>query len=170
MEKLIDEIHEMLKKINIKKKTKDNNRRGFAVGHRAMTMGFVKKRFLQKVELSSPSLKYPELYEKIIHLGILMNFEFTSVHVNHNVVCPKHYDDRNVGVSLIISFGDYTGCDLYIAGDKVNTYRTPVIFDGSKLEHWNSDDLVGNRYSLVYYNIKIPKTTQTDTHQNDETF
>jgi len=163
MEKLIDEIHEMLKKITIKKKTKDNNRRGFAVGHRAMTMGFVKKRFLQKVELSSNSLKYPELYEKIIHLGILMNFEFTSIHVNHNVISPKHYDDRNVGVSLIISFGDYSGADLYVEGVKQDTYRKPVIFDGSKLLHWNSDDLVGNRYSLVYYSIKIPEAVKEDS-------
>jgi hypothetical protein len=29
----------------------------------------------------------------------------------------------------------------------------PLIFNGSKLEHYTTDDLVGNKYSLVFYNI-----------------
>jgi hypothetical protein len=174
MNQLIDEIEAMLKTINIPKKNKDNNRRKFPAFCRAMTLGYVKKRYINTVELSTPTLKYPKLYEKLVHLGILCNFEFTSIHINHNVVCPKHKDSRNMGVSLIISFGDYTGCDLYVEGVKQDTFRKPVIFDGSKLEHWNTADLVGNRYSLVYYNIKIPdavkETTQDNIHQTDETF
>jgi hypothetical protein len=162
MELLIDEIEALLKTIVIPKKNKDNNRRNFPAHCRAMTLGFVKKRYLNTVELSTPSKKYPKLYEKLVHLGILLNFPFTSIHINHNVVAPKHKDSRNMGESLIISFGDYTGCDLYVEGEKVDTYRKPVIFNGSKLEHWNSDDLVGNRYSLIFYKIKIPETTQTD--------
>ena len=35
-----------------------------------------------------------------------------------------------------------------------DAYYTPIIFDGYKLEHFNTDDLVGNKYSLVFFKIK----------------
>jgi hypothetical protein len=67
------------------------------------------------------------------------------------VVCPKHYDSKNVGESMLVSFGDYTGCNIVIEGIVYDAKHTPVIFNGSKREHWNTDNLTGNKYSLVFY-------------------
>ena len=54
-------------------------------------------------------------------------------------------------MSILLSFGDYTGCNIVINGDKYDANRQPIMFNGSLLEHYNSDDLVGNKYSLVFF-------------------
>ena len=46
------------------------------------------------------SIKYPEIYEKLVEIGkfnSLRDFVFTSIHVNHNVICPPHKDENNKG-------------------------------------------------------------------------
>ena len=78
---------------------------------------------------------------------------FSSIHLNNNVVCPKHKDNRNVGNSLLVSFGDYTGCNIVIGDVIYDAKYTPLIFNGAEIEHYNTNDLEGNKYSLVYYNI-----------------
>ena len=37
---------------------------------------------------------------------------------------------------------------------KYDTHYQPLIFNGSEMEHYNTDDLVGDKYSLVFYYIK----------------
>ena len=71
--------------------------------------------------------------------------------MNHNIVCPLHKDRKNIGKSLIVSFGDYTGCKLVVDGSEIDTDCRPVLFNGSELEHWNTNDLMGNKYSLVFF-------------------
>ena len=78
-------------------------------------------------------------------------FEFKTIQVNHNLVCPKHYDSNNVGESILISFGDYQGCNIVVNGVVYDAKYTPVRFNGALLEHWNTDDLIGNKYSLVFF-------------------
>jgi len=145
-------IEELLKGITIPRKTTTNNRRGFALGHRAMTLGETRGRFNGKIGLSYYSNKYPELWNEVQRLGdIIVPFPWKSCHLNHNVICPKHKDTNNQTQSCIISFGDYTGADLIIEDIKQQTYFTPLIFNGAEKEHWNTDDLVGNKYSLVFF-------------------
>jgi hypothetical protein len=72
------------------------------------------------------------------------------VHVNHNVKCPPHYDSKNVGNSVLISFGDYSGGEIIIDGQEFNAYHQPIMFNGSSLLHYNKEHQ-GNKYSLVYY-------------------
>ena len=85
-------------------------------------------------------------------------FFFNAIHINRNVTCPRHLDKKNMGESLLVSFGDYTGSDIVIEGpNKTRTLSTkymPVRFDGTKFWHYNTPDLQGTKYSIVYYTKK----------------
>ena len=145
-------LYSMLEQISIPFLHITKNRRGFKL-HRAITLGLTKARFKRIVGLSYQSKKYPQLYDEVVRIGNLLNFEFTSIHCNHNVICPKHKDNNNKGNSLLLSFGEYTGGNIMIEDKKYDANCNAIIFNGSLLEHWNTDDLVGNKYSLVYYNF-----------------
>jgi hypothetical protein len=56
---------------------------------------------------------------------------------------------------MLVSFGDYTGCKIIIDNIEYDANCNPVIFDGSKIEHWNTDDLEGTKYSLVFFNGEL---------------
>jgi hypothetical protein len=56
---------------------------------------------------------------------------------------------------MLVSFGEYSGCNIVVEGAKLNADCQPIIFNGADLEHWNTDDLVGTKYSLVYYNAGL---------------
>lgn len=146
-------IETMLNKINIPLTSKTNNRRGFK-SHRNATFGLVKERYSGKINNSRFTRLYPHIYEELLRLGDLYcPFIFTSIHINKNVVCPPHKDAKNVGKSMIVSVGEYEGCNLVIEGKKYDTKYNPLVFDGAKYEHYNTDDLIGTKYSLIYYNI-----------------
>jgi len=152
----INIIHDMLESISIPIKSGISSRRGFNY-HRAFAFGIIKQRFGRKVTNSRFDSLYPELYKELKHLANRYG-NFTSIYVNHNVVCPKHIDTLNIGESVIVSFGDYTNCNLCIningTTHTVDTNLQPVQFDASKYEHWNTTDLTGNKYSIVFYNSK----------------
>lgn len=151
-------LYEMLQNINIRKKGEKSNRRGFPLGHRSATFGYTRARYGTRkngklYDLSTYSLKYPEVYQELLRIGnLICPFEFNSIHVNENVTCPPHKDSNNVGESLLISFGDYTGSNIVVEDDEYNTNCKPIIFNGSNLLHYNTNDLKGNKYSLVYFN------------------
>jgi hypothetical protein len=148
-------LYGMLESIYITKRGIQSNRRGFPIGHRSVTFGYVKGRYNGIYDLSNYTKKYPDIYDELLRIGnIYCPFKFTSIHINKNVVCPKHYDSKNVGNSMLLSFGDYTGCEIVINGKKYNADCNPVIFNGAMLEHYNTDDLIGTKYSLVYFSSK----------------
>lgn len=122
--------------------------------HRAMTLGICRARTTHKLGLSYMSKKYPELYKRIVEFGkTFVPFEFTTIHINHNVVCPRHLDPNNIGQSCIVALGDYTGCDLVI--ENVGTYDIkckPLVFNGAKAYHYNTPLIDGDKYSLVFFN------------------
>jgi len=135
----------------------DTNRVGFGK-HRNACFGLVKSRQTKKVGLSAYSRAYPEIWQELKRVGsIFPNFTFTSVHLNKNVVCGKHRDKGNVGNSIIVSFGDYTGGDLYAEDGEhgeANLYNTncrAVLFNGKAIPHWTTDITSGTKYSLVFY-------------------
>lgn len=147
-------VYSMLEAITIRMLTEKGrtSRRGFGT-HRAVTFGVVRTRSGTDVALSQASRKFPDIYEALFALGdeLAPDFDFTSVHVNRNVVCPPHKDGKNVGPSMLVSFGPYTGCEVVVEGTRYDTRHAPHIFDGSALEHWNEPTLRGTKYSLVYY-------------------
>ncbi len=148
-------LYDMLESINI--------RRSFP-RHRSITFGMIRQRITGRIQLSKPSEKYPHILFELCavadKLGISDRFD--AILINKNVCSPKHKDSKNRGVSTIVSFGDYEGSDLVIENLHFSTKYRPVSFEANLLEYWNSDDLVGNKYSLVFYkNGETHRTTHS---------
>jgi hypothetical protein len=130
------------------------NRCGFP-HFRAMTFGLTKYRSNRFISCAKANDKYPELFAELFRLGDkYCPIPFTSVYVNNNVICPKHKDRNNNGKSCIVSVGNYTGANLVIEDVVYDAHYRPIVFDGQQLDHWNTDNLIGEKYSLVFFNIK----------------
>ena len=69
-------------------------------------------------------------------------------------------------VSLFLLVGDYTGSNLVVNGIPYNTYCRPIRFNGCNLVHYNTPDLVGNKYSIIYYVCSLRKN-KTDQFVDD---
>ena len=104
--------------------------------------------------------KYTKKYPQIMPLFEIFikshhpEFKFTSVYVNRNTVCKQHLDSRNVGESLLVGFGDYTGGETFLLSTeelKFDISKKSLIFNGSKIPH-GSEPFIGTRYSLVFFN------------------
>jgi len=154
-ESLFTELFNLLQKSAVAFRDKRSSRLGFGK-HRCEQYGYVRARFTGIVGLSRPSKTKFEIYEAIIKIGeTICPFKFNTIQLNNNTVCPPHYDSANVGSSMLISFGDYTGCNIVIEGTIYDAKYTPIIFNGSEREHWNTNDLEGNKYSLVFFNNNL---------------
>lgn len=130
----------------------NNNRKGFH-DHRRATFGFLTVRIGRKYQLSAYSKKHPELYQMLINIGNqICPHPFSSIHVVKNLTCAPHRDKNNFGISTIMAIGSYTGGCLNIEGlGSFDTFENPVTFNGATHLHWNTDDLVGTKYSLIYF-------------------
>jgi hypothetical protein len=126
---------------------------------RVAQRGTPAEEFGKMVQLSGDSHTKPEVFAEIIRIGELVcppSFSFNTVTLNHNTLSPRHQDANNQGESVLVSFGEYTGSHICIEHSEnnvvtINTRHQPVMFDGSTLFHWNSDDREGDKYSLVFY-------------------
>ena len=117
-------LYSMLENISLPKKNKSTNRRGFPIGQRSVTFGFTRGRYNGKYELSYYSKKYQEIYNELLRIGrIYCPLKFSTIHINKNVVCPPHKDSKNAGKSMLLSFGDYTGCNIVINQPKRSAAR-----------------------------------------------
>jgi len=151
---LFDNLFELLEKTTLKKRcTKNNNnRRGF-VDHRGALYGKVKPRYRTGSKLSKDSRDHPEVYSEIFRLGkIICPIPFTTVQLNKDLVCAPHKDSQNIGESCLVSFGTYTGGNIVIEGEIMDARHNAIVFNGSKLLHWNMPILSGTKYSLVFFN------------------
>jgi len=134
------------------------------------TMGFV----LGKVRNRGSGLKYDnriirdsrrtneEKYAKIHSAAKALikkekpNFKYNSIQFNKNARTARHTDGNNVGVSAMITLGDFTGGNLLIFDENeknpksVKTKNKWVIFNGSQYPH-ETEPFKGTRYSIVYY-------------------
>lgn len=153
-ESLFTELLDLLKKHSVKLRDGRASRLGFGK-HRSEQYGLVRGRFSGIIGPSEKSIKFPKIYNEIVKIGKeICPFEFKSIQLNNNTVCPPHHDSANLGSSMLISFGEYTGCNIVIDGVMYDAKYRPIIFNGSEREHWNTNDLQGNKYSLVFYTIK----------------
>jgi hypothetical protein len=101
---------------------------------------------------------YPDLYRALLIFGMKIvpdYIPFTAIQVNHNYKTKKHIDGNNIGLSLAVSFGDFTGGELVIGTNAYQTKEHPVIFNGALTEHFNKP-IKGDRYSLVFF-VNAPK-------------
>jgi hypothetical protein len=149
----IKELYEELEKINIPLLSTKMGRAKTFGNHRSVTFGYTKYRVGKEIKLSNYTKKYPKLYEMLLELGKKIGFEFNSIHINHNVVCPPHKDKNNIGLSCIVSIGDYIGGELIIGSNMYDTYLSPLVFDGANNTHYN-EPIYGNKYSIVFFTIQ----------------
>jgi len=128
-----------------------NNRKNFPE-YNGEVFGYITQRKTGIYCLSANSISQPILYNELLRLGkLICPFEFKTIQLNKNLVCPSHTDSNNIGYSMLVSFGDYTGGEIIIDGDEYNAYCNPIVFNGSLLEHWNKPISSGIKYSLVYF-------------------
>lgn len=127
------------------------------------TFGIVKERLNtpngKSYSLSAYSKKHPGIHDAIFEFGKnYCPFIFNSVYVIKNAKTPRHKDGNNVGLSMLVSFGDYTGGHINIStGQHQPTFThdanlQPIVFDACKYEHWN-EAFIGDKYSMVFYNL-----------------
>ena len=161
-------LYNMLDEISVPIKTNTSGRRGFGV-HRSCTFGMTKARYSGEIGLSYNSKKHPEIYNELLRIGRLIcgdtpptptssGIGFNAIQLNKDVVCPRHIDSNNVGESVLVSFGEYSGCNIVVEINDISHILDadcqPIRFDGSKHYHYNTDDLVGTKYSLVFFKIQ----------------
>lgn len=149
-------LREMLSKIKIPKMGK-NNRKGFSESRYAC-FGIIRARKSVIIGLSRMTRKYPKIWDEIQRIGTLLKgrdgtqFKYTSVHLNENVECPPHHDKGNIGDSILVGFGDYTGGMLCTEfGHMLDINCKPVCFNGSQILHWNTPIEKKGKYSLIFY-------------------
>lgn len=149
----IELLYRVLSRITVPKVSGQSGRAKSFGTHRGMVLGYVRTRIHNKYQLSRASRKYPDIYQEVKRIGdLICPFPYDAIQLNHNVVCTPHKDKHNVGESVILSFGRYTGGELHIEGHgEFNTNCKPLLFDGGKLTHWNNP-IIGDKYSLVFYN------------------
>lgn len=149
IDKVLDIYYE-LEQIHIK--TKNNRSKYIGANQRSHYLGIVPYG-RNKGELSRFVRDYPHIYQMLKNLSVELMFPCNSFMLNKNVVCKPHKDGKNKGESLLVSFGDYTGGMLFVDGVEYDTYLNPIIFNGSKLEHYNTPITSGTKYSIVMFDM-----------------
>ena len=118
--------------------------------------GFGQVRFRGYKELAA-NKRYPDTLKALIEYGNLVvpqGFRYNFIQVNRGVKAKKHIDKKNVGDSVIVGIGDYTGGRLRVY--KNDTEYTafdlkdkPVLFNGAERYH-ETEDFEGERYTFIY--------------------
>jgi hypothetical protein len=85
----------------------------------------------------------------------MMPLSYDAVQVNFNCACNPHKDEGNLGLSLLLSGGEYTGGELVTEFGTFSAKYRGIIFDGSRITHSNLP-IVGNKWSIVFFSIQIP--------------
>lgn len=162
-EKVKARLLEELEKITIPKIPKpsdtQHSNRGNIIGTigRTITFGFGDNR--KGWNFYSTNKQHPELFKALIDFGnavVPKGWEYQGITVNHGVKAKKHKDKKNIGESVIIGIGDYTGGAMRIwdGADKnpkiYDIHDKPALFNGGKLFH-QTTPFKGNRYTLVLY-------------------
>jgi len=159
--KILKEIYNELEKIRIPTTynggTYHSVKTGTTDQKEARQACFGKVKYKCIFQFINHAKKFPHmmsLFKKFID-SHYPEFKFRSVYVNKNTVCKQHLDSKNVGESLLVGFGKYTGgkSTLYI-DDKPKSFHiktNSLIFNGSEIPH-KSELFKGTRYSLVFFN------------------
>ena len=145
----------------------ENKYRDVAGSGRSQSFGLVNKRCLP-CDWSRQCWIRPKLYFHLMEFAKkYVDISFTSITVNQNYQCLPHRDKGNFGNSFLVAFGDYQGGCLAIhegdlSGNHDIRYK-PIKTDFSKVLH-SVQPFTGNRYSLVFYNLKSTKMPNRVPH------
>lgn len=147
-------IEEILKNTRFpRSKTKNNYKKSTGYGE-SEGFGFIRRRG----RVPGPcqrNRKYPELWLELQKLGALIPIQYDAVQVNLNCTCDEHRDKGNLGLSLLISGGDYRGGELKTEHGTFDAKYRGVLFDGSKIMHSNTPIIRGWKFTLVFFTIEI---------------
>ena len=109
------------------------------------------KKFLSKAQELYPELLFAFQEFRDYHFP---EFDFTHVMMNKSYPVDWHFDKANVGESVVIAFGDFTGGSTQVIDDdgirNLDTRHKPVKFDGSRIKH-RVEPFEGERYALVFF-------------------
>ena len=76
------------------------------------------------------------------------DFPTTSLQVNSGSTAV-HADKPNIGMSCTLSVGSFSGGELWLEGDLIDTFTKPTIFNGKRLHA--TMPFVGNRLVVVAF-------------------
>ena len=169
--RLRDDLFRKLQEITVSKIPKpsetSNTNRGNVIGTigRTMTFGFGDNR--KGWNFYATNKKYPEVFEALVKFGnavVPKGWKYQGITLNHGVRAKKHKDKKNVGESVIVGFGDYTGGELKVWDGKdknpqpLNIRDNPAMFNGGNLYH-QTTPFKGDRYTIIFYKqSKKPKS------------
>ena len=133
-----------------------HERKNSGIG-RSLPFGIINRRNF-KMGHSRNNKLFPEHYKEMLKLARILKIDcnWTSIMLNDNYKSLPHYDKNNDGVSCIVGFGDYEKGELNIEGKKYDIKYKPLHMDASQQLHF-TEDWTGNRYSLVFFRIKLNK-------------
>jgi len=142
-----------------KTRTAVNHDRRVAGKGQSQSFGVI-RRWSYRPWLSRNTWMRPVLWKLLLDFAEKFNITgWDAIQVNENYKSAPHRDVGNCGMSYIVAFGDYTGGDLDVSGTKYNIRHRGHLFNGSELTH-STDDFIGNRYALVFFNIVFPAKFQ----------
>ena len=102
-------------------------------------------------------VKYPELIIIFKEFAKLYfpKFHWTQVQLNKNFEVGWHFDSQNIGQSILLSLGDYTGGNTRLMHldekiEDIDSHYQLCKFNGSKIKHCVLP-FEGTRYSLVFF-------------------
>lgn len=133
---------------------KDNRNYGFPI--QSFTLGSVRDWSNGLKTISNATKENQELYQLLIEYGkTICSHPFESICINKNVVCQKHRDINNKGISTIVALGTFTGGHLGMEispteSISIDIHSKPFSFDGGKITHW-TEPFDGTRYSIIYF-------------------
>ena len=124
---------------------------------RTTTFGFGDTR--HGIKEYATNKKNPELLKALADFGntiVPLGWEYNGITLNHGVKAKKHKDTKNLGDSVIIGIGDFTGGDIEVwdENDKdpkiFSLHDKPVMFNGGLLFH-QTTPFKGERYTMIFY-------------------
>ena len=109
-----------------------------------------------KKYLSKAMTDYPELMNIAKEFRDLYfpEFHFTHLMLNKNFPVDWHRDQANIGETVIVAVGDFTGGATQLMIDNqvvsIDVHNKPFKFDGSKIKH-RCEPFEGTRYAVVFF-------------------
>jgi len=162
-------LMEALNNITIPKIAQGLHNRGLVIGNigRTLTFGFGDNRHGWNFYKSNE--RHDEVYKALINFGnqvVPKGWKYQGITLNYGVKAKKHIDSKNVGRSVIIGIGDYTGGDIRV-WDKdnknpkdYNIHEKPTMFNGGILAH-ETQPFKGERYTIIFFKQKTrPKNKE----------
>lgn len=128
---------------------------------RTVTMGYGNTRRNGTAEFAA-NAKWPTVLRALIEFGnrvVPEGWTYTAITLNHGVQAKKHLDGNNIGRSVIVGIGDYTGGELRVwdANDENpqdwDLKDRPTLMNGALLPH-ETQPFTGERYTMIFYQHK----------------